>query len=100
MPRPEDATFLALEQRARDMHQGRVKMSITGYPPTDAAFNSAVAVRRFANETIKDTAQRFGDDSATVYEFLCECGDLRCRELVKLTLAEYDESDAGFVRAH
>jgi hypothetical protein len=75
-------------------------MSISGSPPTDDLFASAVDVRRLANDTIRDTALRFGDDSATVYEFLCECGDLACLQLVELTLAEYEESRAGLVRAH
>ena len=75
-------------------------MGITGSLPSDERFTCAVDVRRFVNDSIKDTAQRLGGDSATVYEFVCECGDLRCWQLVRLTLAEYDGSDAGFVRAH
>ena len=82
------------------MHQGRVQMSITGSAPTDELFVTVVDVRRLANDSIRDTALRFGDDSATVYEFLCECGDLGCPQLVELTLAEYEESRVGLVRAH
>jgi hypothetical protein len=75
-------------------------MSVTGSQPSDLQFDSAVDVRRFVNDSIKDTAERFGGDSATIFDFLCECGDLRCRQVVKLTPAEYDESEAGSVRAH
>jgi len=75
-------------------------MSTTGTAPSDAQFASVLDVRRFVNDSIKDTAERFGADSASTYEFVCECGDLRCRQLVKLTLAEYNEADAGSVRAH
>jgi hypothetical protein len=67
---------------------------------TDEQFGSAVDVRRFVNDTIRDTAMRFGDDPAAVYEFVCECGSLGCRAQVKLTLAEYEASEPGSVRAH
>jgi hypothetical protein len=43
---------------------------------------------------------RFGDDSAAVYEYVSECGSLGCRAQVKLTLAEYEASEPGSVRAH
>jgi hypothetical protein len=35
-----------------------------------------------------------------VFEFLCECGDLRCLEFVKLTLDEYTDREPGSVVAH
>jgi hypothetical protein len=77
-----------------------LRVTITGSLPTDETFASAVDVRRFVNDSIRDTAERFGGDSETVYDFVCECGDLRCRQLVSLTLAEYDESEAGSVQTH
>lgn len=52
-------------------------MSLTGSAPTDLRVASAVGVRRFVNDSIKETAERFGDHSTAVYDFLCECGDLR-----------------------
>jgi hypothetical protein len=44
-------------------------------------------------------AERF-DDGTTVFQFLCECGDLTCRTLVKMTLADYRASTPGSVAGH
>jgi hypothetical protein len=75
-------------------------MSTTGYLPTDESIDSAVDVRRFANDAIRDAARRFDGWPVTTFDFLCECGDLRCDRIVKLTPAEYDRTKAGSVRDH
>jgi len=62
--------------------------------------DSATGLRRFANNSIRDVAARQIRDASAIVEFLCECGDLRCRELVGLTLAEYETHQPGAVRAH
>jgi hypothetical protein len=62
---------------------------------------SAVAVRRLVNDAIRETANdlqlRSGDER---FEFVCECGDLRCRRHVTLVLADYDATEPGSVTAH
>jgi hypothetical protein len=61
---------------------------------------SAVGVRRFANDSIREVAVRFEYQRGMVFEFLCECGDLGCLEFVKLTLDEYTDREPGSVVAH
>jgi hypothetical protein len=62
--------------------------------------DGATDLRRFANDSIRDVAQRQERDAASLYEFLCECGDLRCKGLVELSLADYDVRTPGSVLAH
>jgi hypothetical protein len=66
----------------------------------DDPVESATGLRRFANDSIRDVAARSQRDASTVLEFLCECGDLRCRQLVKLTLGDFGARTPGSVRAH
>lgn len=66
----------------------------------DEWVDSAAALRRFANNSIRDMAERQRRDASAVYEFLCECGDLRCQGLVELSLADYDRRPPGAVLAH
>ena len=60
---------------------------------------AAVSVRRLVNDEILVAATRF-DDGSTLFEFLCECGQLKCRGLVKTTLADYRVSKPGSVVGH
>jgi spore maturation protein CgeB len=61
---------------------------------------SAVGVRRFANDEIARVGGRFSPDESSTLDFLCECGNLGCNALVKITLAEYRQSAAGSVASH
>lgn len=61
---------------------------------------SAVGVRRFANEAIRDAASVVAESPGSRFQFLCECGDLRCDGLVTLTLEQFEQSEAGSVLAH
>jgi hypothetical protein len=61
---------------------------------------SAVGVRRFANEAIRDAAYVVAESPAATFQFLCECGDLRCDGLVTLTVAQFERSEPGSVLAH
>jgi hypothetical protein len=65
----------------------------------EAANTSAVRMRRLVNDEIRGVGAGLPDDEAP-FEFLCECGNLRCRQNVTLTLAEYDASQPGGVSAH
>ena len=47
------------------------------------------AVFREANEGIREAAEEHLADGDEQVPFLCECADPNCRELVLLTLAEY-----------
>jgi hypothetical protein len=62
--------------------------------------DSATGLRRFANNSIRDLAARQQREGSAVYEFLCECGDLRCQRLVELSLLDYDRCTPGSVLAH
>jgi hypothetical protein len=73
-------------------------MSSTDLSASDEPINSAVSARRFVNDAIRDDARRFKDDPTLVFQFHCECGDVRCRRLVRLTMAEYEAAEPGLVR--
>lgn len=59
-----------------------------------------MSVRRFVNDEIAETAARFDAGDGSVFEFVCECGDLSCNGLVELTLSEYAASSPGSVVGH
>jgi len=59
----------------------------------DGTNNGSHAILREVNERIRDLAREKPD--AETWEFICECGDLECREPVVLTLAEYDHRRNG-----
>jgi hypothetical protein len=46
---------------------------------------------RDANERIDDVAQTIDDYRGTLLPFLCECADLSCTDIVRLTGEEYEE---------
>lgn len=60
----------------------------------------ATSVRRLVNDEIARVAARLDGDDGSVFDFLCECGDLRCRGIVQLTLADYRASGPGSVVGH
>ena len=65
----------------------------------EEGIRSVARVRRLLNESIRDGAARVEDGSSRTIEFVCECGDLRCDRVVRLTRDEYDSHDA-LLRAH
>lgn len=48
-----------------------------------------------ANERIRATQIELGIDSGNPLPFLCECDDLTCRAIIRLTAALYGEARAG-----
>lgn len=56
---------------------------------TDERIARNNATFRDANEHIGAAAGIYGIDSPV--PFICECGDARCSEIVRLTLEEYNE---------
>jgi hypothetical protein len=67
---------------------------VTGPP------DAAVSIRRLVNTSIYDTAKRLDGAGDTRFDFVCECGDLRCTRIVTLTLAEYEQRRPGTVVEH
>jgi hypothetical protein len=56
-----------------------------------------VTIRRKVNDQIAVVATRLDPSSDGEFQFVCECGDLRCREVIALTLAAYAASSPGSV---
>lgn len=46
---------------------------------------------RAANEDLRGAGLRLGIDGAQPSPFICECGDPSCTQIVRLTLAEYEQ---------
>jgi hypothetical protein len=58
-------------------------------------------VRRYVNESVYRTAREAGAADLDVRDFVCECGDLSCSELVSLPLWHFDESPSpGSITGH
>jgi hypothetical protein len=43
------------------------------------------------NHNIRDLAAKLDRDDVSSWEFICECGEKRCTERIRLPLARYDE---------
>jgi hypothetical protein len=50
---------------------------------------------RAANEDLRAARERFEIDPPQPTPFICECGDLDCRQIVRLTLDEYERVRAN-----
>jgi len=72
-------------------------MSVQDYAAVGDPLRTVVDVRRFVNDSIRKLAVQNGMPS---FDFVCECGDLRCREFVTLSIEEYDSSWPGSLLAH
>ena len=76
-------------------------MSATAALPDPLGVRAGQSVRRLANRSIRDQAADLRAPDHEFADFMCECGDLGCRELVTLRLSDFDElTDAGSVNAH
>jgi hypothetical protein len=75
-------------------------MGTTAHPPNEASHEAAVAIRRFVNDEIARVATSFDGNDGSEFEFLCECGDLACQELVHMPLAAYAATPPGSVVGH
>ena len=83
------------------MHQGRDQMKATGYPPDELTGKAAaVRIRRTVNDEIARIGATFQASSTSGFEFVCECGDLRCKGIVTMTLTEYAKTTPGSVVGH
>lgn len=76
-------------------------MITTAYPGRgESGTGAATSVRRLVNDEIARVAARLDGDDGSVFDFLCECGDLRCRGIARMTLADYRASSPGSVVGH
>ena len=78
-------------------------MTSTDFPAEASAAQvatAAIEVRRYVNDEIARVAAPLDPEHSAEFTFLCECGTLACRAVVRLTLAEFAESAAGSVVAH
>lgn len=78
-------------------------MTATGFHPAVVGGREAAArVRRLVNEEIaRLAATRYGGEDGCLFEFLCECGDLRCPQRISLTLDGFREAaEGGSLVAH
>lgn len=72
-----------------------------GCPASDRIDKAGVvSLRRAVNDEIARVAASFLVEDTEWFEFLCECGDFRCRGKVKLMLADYAKLSAGEVVGH
>ena len=72
-----------------------------GYPPNDFTGTAgAVRIRRTANNLIARMGATFQASTTMGFEFVCECGDLRCKQIVNMTLADYAKTRPGSVVGH
>lgn len=75
-------------------------MTTTEISPDAYGRSAATSVRRFANDSVAEIAERLDDGDGSAFEFICECGDLGCREMVAMTLTEYRTRKPGSVVGH
>ena len=76
-------------------------MSATAASPDPLGLHAGQPVRRLANRAIRDHAAELRVPDHEFVDFMCECGDLGCREVVVLRLRDFDElSEAGSINAH
>jgi hypothetical protein len=83
------------------MHRRRDEMSATGYPANDRGSTAAtIRLQRTVNDEIARVAAPFDPEIGRRFEFVCECGRVRCKDVVAMTLADYAKSTPGSVVGH
>ena len=76
-------------------------MTATGYPLTASPGEfGAISIRRTVNDEIARMGATFHAAITGGFEFVCECGDLRCKRIVNMTLADYAKTRPGSVVSH
>ena len=76
-------------------------MSATSAPLDPFAVEAVKSVRRLVNRSIHDSAVELRVADDVELEFVCECGDLNCKEIVSLRLREFDRlTRPGSLTAH
>lgn len=75
-------------------------MSDPGIAPDAYGRKAGRSIRRIVNDSVAEVAERLDDEGGSVFEFICECGDLSCGGRVKMTLADYSTHEPGSVVAH
>jgi hypothetical protein len=76
-------------------------MTTTAYSPNDTSRDeAAVSIRRFVNDEVAQVASRLDGNDGSSFEFVCECGELGCHAVVKMTLAQYRSAQRGSILGH
>ena len=58
-------------------------------------------IRRYVNESLSRAAKEAGASELEPCDFLCECGQLSCTEVVRMPRSSFDESsEPGSIVAH
>jgi hypothetical protein len=71
------------------LHSGGTRTRIVEMDERARRVGANEALFRHVNERILEVGERFGIGAAEA-DFVCECGDASCTELVALTLEEYE----------
>ena len=58
-------------------------------------YDEAVAARRLMNDSIASSAERLGEDR--LFEFFCECAELGCKKVARLTVEQFRLCRSGAV---
>ncbi len=76
-------------------------MSATAASPDPLGVHAGQSIRRLANRAVRDSAAELRVPFHERVDFMCECGDLRCKEVVSLRLHDFDRfSEPGSITAH
>ena len=76
-------------------------MSATAASPDPLGVHAGQSIRRLANRAVRDSASELGVPDDEQVDFMCECGDLRCTDVVSLRLGDFDRfSEPGSISAH
>ena len=76
-------------------------MSATSASPDLLGVHAGQSIRRLANRAVRDSAAALRVPDDEIVDFMCECGDLNCKEVVGLELGDFDRfTEPGSIHAH
>lgn len=76
-------------------------MSATTASSDPLGVHAGQSIRRLANRSVRESAAELRVPDDETIDFMCECGDLRCTEVVSLKLSDFDRfTDPGSISAH
>jgi hypothetical protein len=59
------------------------------------------SIRRLANRSVRESAAELRVPDTETADFICECGDLNCKQVVTLKLRDFDRlTGPGSINAH
>jgi hypothetical protein len=76
-------------------------MSATASTPDPLGVHAGQSIRRLANRSVRDSARELRVPDDEYVDFMCECGDLRCTEVVTLKLGDFHQfTEPGSISGH